>query len=654
MPTIDGTPNPDDLSGTTGDDTVNGLGGNDFINDGSRSGSDTDTLDGGDGDDRITINDDRDTVIGGSGFDALGLDWELSASAVAIDFTALWTNGTMAFGTGSIAGIERLEPVLAGSQFNDAINVGAAYLYAVQIEGRGGNDTLTGGLNNDGLYGDAGNDVLVGGDGADILQGGADADMLIGGNGNDDYFLTDSFDTIIEAENGGFDFVRTTLEFYALGANLESLSRVGDSGSAFTGIGNSLNNSIVGGLGNDYLVGGDGNDTLQGIFGVNTLQGGTGDDGYFVMTAGDSIIEFAGEGTDHVFAGVAQHVLQANVENLTSTLAGSFLGIGNALDNRIAGSAFRDELYGLDGNDELSDSPNSGGGAADTLIGGNGNDVYLVSAIGSSTVELAGGGTDSVRMAFSIYQLQDNIEGLLVIDTGDHAALVGNAGDNSILGGIGADALYGRAGNDALSGGAIGAANTLVGQEGDDHYDVYIAGDSIVELAGEGNDEIYAYLSVFTMPANVEIMLGGFVQEGFTGLGNGIANLIRGGFYGDFLSGLDGDDILIGGGGADTLVGGNGADQFRYSNVDGIDTIVGFTSGSDKIALFDLSFQQTATVDFRQGAGAVATSANSTFFYDSATGIVSFDIDGTGAVAALALASVGTGLTLAAGDFIFV
>ena len=132
------------------------------------------------------------------------------------------------------------------------------------------------------------------------------------------------------------------------------------------------------------------------------------------------------------------------------------------------------------------------------------------------------------------------------------------------------------------------------------------------------------------------------------------ANAITGGAGADFLSGLDGNDVLLGRSGADLLIGGNGADQFRYAGGEGgFDRIIDFVSGSDKIALRDAGFAQTATIAFVAGVAPVATTANSTFLYNSTDGILSFDVDGTGGAAAVILTQLNAGLTLAAGDFIF-
>lgn len=48
-----------------------------------------------------------------------------------------------------------------------------------------------------------------------------------------------------------------------------------------------------------------------------------------------------------------------------------------------------------------------------------------------------------------------------------------------------------------------------------------------------------------------------------------------------------------------------------------------------------------------------AKSTNPTFLYDTNTGIVSYDDDGTGAHAAVQLAQLNLGLTLTVSDFVF-
>jgi serralysin len=338
---------------------------------------------------------------------------------------------------------------------------------------------------------------------------------------------------------------------------------------------------------------------------------------------------------------------------------------GNAVDNVLTGGAGNDILLGNDGNDTLNGGSGAnvlvGGvgndtlivtGSGNELIGGVGNDIYVISSLSDSTIELVGEGTDTVQTTIGIYGLQSNVENLTLTDNATHGAGVGNSLDNVIRGGTGTDDLFGRDGNDTLFGGT-GAANTLLGQQGNDIYVVETVGDSVIEFIGEGTDTVQTALASFVLRDNVENLT--YTGAGaFTGIGGIDDNMITGGAGADFLSGLNGNDILIGGSGADILLGGSGADQFRYMGGEtGLDRILDFASGSDKIALSATGFVHTATVAFVSTGAPAPTTGNSTFLYNVNNGILSYDADGTGAGAAVQLAQLNAGLTVAAGDFIF-
>ena len=51
--------------------------------------------------------------------------------------------------------------------------------------------------------------------------------------------------------------------------------------------------------------GGAGNDTIEGGAGEDTLIGGAGNDVFFVESAGDVVVELAGEGVDTVISSAA-------------------------------------------------------------------------------------------------------------------------------------------------------------------------------------------------------------------------------------------------------------------------------------------------------------------------------------------------------------
>jgi Ca2+-binding RTX toxin-like protein len=313
---------------------------------------------------------------------------------------------------------------LTGSAFNDVLN------------GLGGNDTLNGLAGIDQLFGGTGNDILNGGDdndvlngedGNDTLNGGTGADAMNGGAGNDTFVVDNVGDTVIEALGGGTDLVQTSLANYVLGANVENLTYTGVSN--FTGTGNALANTITGGVGNDLLDGGAGADRMLG---------GAGNDTYVVDSALDVVVEVAGGGADTVQTSLAGYTLSANVENLTYTGVGNFVGNGNTSNNVITAGVGNDTLSGGAGNDILN-----GNGGSDTLNGGLGDDQLF-----------GGDGNDT---------------------------LLGDLGNDILSGGIGNDVIDGGIGNDTVTGGA--GNDTMVASLGNDVF-LFAAGFGVDRING--------------------------------------------------------------------------------------------------------------------------------------------------------------------------
>ncbi|MGO1077789.1 calcium-binding protein [Inquilinus sp. CA228] len=380
-------------------------------------------------------------------------------------------------------------------------------------------DAILGSAGADQIYGQAGNDTLYGSGGDDWLNGGLGNDLMGGGLGNDVYYVAAAGDAIVERVGEGTDSVLAWVS-YQLAANVEALILQG--ATAINGTGNALNNTILGNAGNNVLNGAAGDDQLVG---------GKGNDIYLVGAAGDRVVEQAGEGFDQVQAWVS-HQLAANVEALILQGAAAINGTGNALNNTIIGNAGNNILNGGTGND--------------TLVGGDGGDVYDVDSAGDRVQEAAGGGRDLVRSSVS-FALGANLEELTLIGA---AAIngTGNALANTITGNAGNNLLNGAAGNDLLIGG-----------KGDDIYYAAAAGDRVVELAGEGLDQVVAWIS-YRLTTHVEnLTLAGTAD--LDGAGNYWNNTIIGNAGNNALSGGVGDDLLIGGDGADKLYGDAGRDR---------------------------------------------------------------------------------------------
>jgi Ca2+-binding RTX toxin-like protein len=642
--------NPLTTTGGSFNDMLFGGLGNDILD----GASGNDTISAGAGSDILTGNGNNDTLTGGAGNDIFVYATRGYDLDVITDFATGDRIDVSGMGIGDFSQIQSL---ISQSGANTVItsfygsstetitlqNVTASSLTAASFIF----NTSTSAQN---VVGGSFNDMIFGGNGNDTLNGAGGNDTMIGGLGNDTYISDFGTDTIVELAGGGTDTVQTSRASFNLGANVENLIYTGV--SAFVGAGNEQANLIIGGTANDVLVGYAGDDILVGNTGSDEMIGGLGNDTYQDAAPADSIVELAGEGFDTVTTAATVYTLSSNVEVLTYTGGGvSFLGLGNASDNIITGGTGRDEMFGRDGNDVLN---NGGGGVGneDTMLGGLGNDIYNITVLGTSTVEYAGEGTDEVRTTFSIYGLQSNVENLTFTDNANHGAGVGNVLDNILTGGTGVDDLFGREGNDRLVGGT-GSANTMLGQEGNDTYVVQAVGDSVVEFAGQGTDTVQAHVASFTLTANVENLT--YMGAGtFLGIGSSDANTITGGALADFLSGMDGADILIGGNGSDELMGGTGADQFRFNGGQtGVDRIYDFQGGTDKIALSSAFYTPTAVIGFVQSGAPVALDAVSSFLYNSNTGELFYDDDGTGAGAAIQIATLNAGLNLSVGDFLF-
>ena len=203
---------------------------------------------------------------------------------------------------------------------------------------------------------------------ANTLTSNTGVDLLAGGAGDDTYVVNNAADYVLENTNEGTDTVHATVHF-ALTASVENL--VLDGSADLQGYGNADANTLTGNSGNNLLNGGAGADTMSG---------GAGNDTYFVDDAGDLVIENANEGTDAVFANIA-YTLAANVETLVLQGGDNISGTGNTIANK---------LFGNTGDNTLD-----GGGAADVLTGGVGNDTFVFhagEANGDMITDFAGNG----------------------------------------------------------------------------------------------------------------------------------------------------------------------------------------------------------------------------------------------------------------------
>jgi Ca2+-binding RTX toxin-like protein len=480
---------------------------------------------------------------------------------------------------------------------------------------------------------------------------------MIGLGGNDFYYVHNIGDIVIEDPNEGSDVVYSTID-YTIPNNVESLFMVG---RGLTGTGSS-NNDMLGSVG-----------------GPNTLIGLGGNDAYYVHNAGDVVQESAGGGSDVVYATVS-YTISANVETLVMVGSG-LTGTGSA------------------GNDMLASS-----GGPNTLVGLGGNDAYYVNNLGDQVVEAGGGGSDVVYATVN-YTIPANVETLVMVGSGltgtgsagndalgssrgpntlvglggNDAYYVNNAGDHvTEAAGAGSDVVYatvnytipanvetlvmvgsgltgtGSAGNDVL--GSSGGHNTLIGLGGNDTYYVHNSADVVKEAPGGGTRDTVVASVNYTLP------VGSAVEVLMTSNTGGTAGLhLTGNALAQTILGDAGANVINGAAGNDTLEGLGGNDTFYFNTAlnatTNVDRIIDFTHGADKIELDHAIFTALAvanplpSADFTTGT---PTNPNQHIIYNTTTGALSYDDDGSGVHTAMQFATLANHAALTSADIFVV
>lgn len=530
----------DNIVGGIGNDTLVGGEGNDTLSGGA--GDDVYQYHEGDGVDTLSDTSGNDTLVFGAGIFPAEISFlrdgsalyliRSTASGIAMNLTVdqietiqfqdgtVWNLATIqsktTFGTAdTLTGTSANDSYTVDNNadvINEAVNQGidsvtssVSYTLGANIE----NLTLTGLLNLTGR-GNALDNFITGNSGNNFLDGGGyllgynsndGADVLSGGAGDDTYFATLG-DTVNEMAGNGIDTIYTTSTGYVLPDNVENLIIVGNYQYLMQVTGNSLNNTII--ARDNWFE-----QVIDGGAGADIMSGGF-DTTFYVDNIGDIV---SGRGNYKVYSSVdftlaSQSVYLNNIqETLVLTGSDAITGIGNGGRNILDGRQ----------ND-----------AANILIGGAGDDTYIVGA-NDIIVELEGGGSDTLAVYAEygqLYKASANVENITIISTNTNPVDLEGSEDNNVLqGNDGANHIRGLGGNDTITGGA-NWGDTLDG--------------------GDGNDSIY---------------------------GNG---WLYGGAGDDYLSSIQ-SSYLSGGAGNDTLTG-RGIDSYLYARGDGLDIILDYTA----------------------------------------------------------------------------
>jgi Ca2+-binding RTX toxin-like protein len=428
------------------------------------------------------------------------------------------------------------------------------------------------------------------------------------------------------------------------------------------------NDTIDGEGGNDLILGGAGNDSMraglqEGLLPDlrDTLDGGLGNDVFDVYSAfGTSqnvVLRDAG-GIDLVIA--SDWNLGAGFENLT--LRGDFgefsVGNGNDLSNVIRveatsqgtalvhgaggsdtliGSQGTELLFGGTGNDWLE--PGTDVAKFDEMTGGAGQDRFVFRA---PTMEAGRPGVADLIMDF------DSCVDELVVDNSGFTA-VGPAGKFSAV-----DVRF------------YAAPGATSGHDTTDRI-VYntATGDVYYDSDGSGSAQAMAFANLTGAPS---LKAADIAVIGNVASANPCAPTASGTVGNDSMVGTSGNDTLLslsghdtlmggagndwlqGGGWSDTLSGGAGADSFVFAEkgTANVDKVLDFVSSTDEVLLDNAAFSALGAAstwgvgDVRFYAAAGATSAhgaNDRLVYNTSSGSLYYDADGSGAGAGQIIAT---------------
>ena len=367
-----------------------------------------------------------------------------------------------------------------------------------------------------------------------------------------------------------------------------------------------------------------------------------------------------GTSTGTVTVNIVNTTAGADTINLTGVGAyqASYISGGAGADIITDGSAISvlnggagaDTLTGNSGDDLLV-----GGDQNDTLSGGAGNDI-LRGGIGNSDTMDGGAGSEdlldfsdgTLGVIFTLVQsaastsIANGTGGLGNNDTYQNIeGVIGSSLNDSITGSSGNDILRGGGGNDTLNGaGGTDLIDFTDGTSGINFTLVQSAGATVANLASAGlGTDTYS---------NFEGVIGTAFADTLTGSNSN--DELRGGSGNDTISGLGGNDRIIGGDGADILTGGLGNDTFVFSSaLNNVDTITDFNANAtDKIELDDATFTALIagslnSANFAANSGGNAVDANDFILFDTATGDLFYDADGSGAAAKILFAHIDLG-----------
>jgi Ca2+-binding RTX toxin-like protein len=379
-------------------------------------------------------------------------------------------------------------------------------------------------------------------------------------------------------------------------------------------------------------------------YGSDRIDGGSGIDSLDFRAARSAVLVDLGSGSAR--GGGDMGAGSATLIGIENAIGGDFADriTGNSAANALAGGAGNDRVLGRGGNDSLD-----GGQGSDTLEGGSGNDFLLGGIKDSGGDTLVGGDGNDTLVGW--------VDGTFW--EGDFDDF-----DDHLNGGLGNDTYYVDRSTDVLTD-AGGIDTVLVVHDwtlGPGFENLFFRGDAGWRGTGNGLDNIIEGDDGVIIEgrggndsltgSNSANVLGGDGNDTIRGADD--ARLI--GEAGNdrlisFDTHIEEDDVTMDGGlGNDTLVGSEAFDDFvfRHMGAGNADRIVGFDTMDDGLkfdlrgftALGPAGFFAEDDERFLAAPGAQSgREADDRLIYDTCTGKLYYDADGSGDGAARIVAT---------------
>jgi Ca2+-binding RTX toxin-like protein len=367
----------------------------------------------------------------------------------------------------------------------------------------------------------------------------------------------------------------TQIRFYGLQGNDDLINKTSIPSILYGG---SDHDTLTGGMGADQLYGGDGHDTLEGRGGNDILSGQAGSDNYVFATVtmpGSNLVQHVSLGSDVINEAdvTSADALDFSALGLTTTGVTVDLALTTrqtvhvhqgqtSLELTLTSATGIENVYGSPQNDFVR-----GNDRANTLVGGNGNDI-LFGLIGNDALH-GDAGNDQLYLGTGSNAATDGI-GNDFVDFSQNALAISftaSNGNDTVLGTIYNDHIWGGYGNDILYGQS--GHDNLYGES--DNDELHGAGGNDVLSGSFGNDELYGGTDSNTISDGTGSDLIDFSENAMavnyttgggqdTVYGSPFDDVITGSSDNDRLEGRGGHDKLFGKAGIDEIYGGDGND----------------------------------------------------------------------------------------------